>query len=288
MATTFSAQVKGNSYVAILASGASRDYRVEVTPDASVAQNASKDVPVTIVSENDSAGALDRVLARTVQASAAPPPPPTTYRVDGAVRLREELAYIGEDVYSTNSAGQTKSATVSSSVAAVYNWKVTNTGSVADSFRLKLPAADANWAVRLYDALDGGIDITAMAQSASGYATATLVPQKSLELRLEVQPNGGTTGNLTTLLTAIAAGDASGNTKDVCAANAIVGSVGGRPTATFSGATRASAGGVDNALHKLLLTLHATDANGANLANTPLALNFENMEGTFQMMMTEQ
>ena len=274
-----SAQIKGNNYVANLSVGESRTFRVEVTPDASVAQNASKDVPISVVSENDSAGAFDRVLARAVQAGAAPPPPAPTYRVDGAVRLGSETPYLGENVYAASAGSQTKNGTASSSAAAVYHWKVTNTGSVADSFQLKLPAANPNWTVRLYDALDGGTDITTAAQNSSGYTTAILAPQRSLSLRLQVQPQSGTTGALNTTLTATSAGDTSGNTKDVVAANTTVGSATARPSATFTGATRASAGGIDNALHKLTLTLHATTSSGANLANTPLTLSFEDNVG---------
>ena len=271
--TDISAQVKSNTYIISgLAPQNSRNFRVEVTPDASVPLNQSKAVPIAGYSESDSA-ARDQVTATSVPTSAPLP----IYRPDSLVRVVGQADYRGEGIYDfMASEEQTVSSTASSGVAAVYNLKITNQGNVADSFKFKLPLAKQGWSLSLYDARSGGTNITGIAQQQSGFNTGSLAPQQFKEFRLEVKPNAGTIGLFSISIMTISFTDDT--MQDVATFDTTVGNVSASATVTFTGSSRACAGGIDNALHKLTLTLHATN-NGANLTNAPIALSFENNVG---------
>lgn len=270
-----SSLVKPNAYLTTLAGGATRELRVEVTPDASVKQNEAKDVPVAARSENEPLY-NDQVTARAVQANM--PQPPTVVRaVDAAIRLASETLYNGIGTTSplAPDTAQTVSGAASDAGAAVYNWRVQNKGTAPDGFQIVLPAPQTGWSVRLFDALDGGNDITASAQN--GTYAPSLAPDAFVELRLEVKPDAGTEGSLTTNLSA--ASVAEGTQSDVCAAvTSAMMSVSDAPLVTWSGNPRAAAGGIASALHQSTLALSATQG-GVPLINTPLTLSFENNVG---------
>ena len=272
-----SAAVKGNTYILMsVPPQGTRDLRVEVTPDNTVPNNGAYIVPVAAYSENASF-IRDQVTANSIVGSAPPAPPAPSYQVDAAVRVASQSSYVGVNEYFPTT--QAINGTASSSVPAVYNLKVINRGSAADSFRVNLPVP-SGWSVRLYDALDGGTNVTTAAQQTSGFDTGSLAPSQFRELRIEVQPNTGTTSPLPIQVTVTSVGD--GSVKDVCTLNSTVGTVAVKPAVTFTpingGEARACAGGIDNALHQITFDLHAS-SNGTPLANTPIVLSFENNVG---------
>ena len=279
-----SAAVKGNNYVlADVPPQGKRYLRVEVTPDQTVpiSNGGNPDagaylVPVAGYSENASF-IRDQVAARSIVSSAPPPPPTPTYQVDAAVRAASQTTYTGTNVYFPTA--QTVTSVASSSVPAVYNLKVTNKGSVADNFRVKLPVPPG-WSLSLYDALDGGVDKTTNAQNGNGFDIGSLAPAQSRELRIEIKPNAGTTTPLSIDAAVTSVGDV--NVKDVCTLTTSVGTVAVKPVVTFvlpnGSVARACAGGIPNALHQITLTLHASN-NGVDLGNTAFDLSFENNVG---------
>ena len=270
--TDISAAVKGNLFVVTLPFGESHLYRVELTPDSSAVENTEKAVPITAYSENDS-GALDQVTAAAVVTT----PPLPVYRPDSAVRVAGQTSYKGEGIYDFMASDeQTVSGTASSGVAAVYNLKIINKGNVADSFRVKLPVTKSGWSLSLFDSLSGGTGITGAAQQTLGFTTESLAPQQSKEFRIEVKPDAGTTGSFS--VSVITTSVTDNTVQDVGAFDTTVGNVSTSAAVSFTGSPRACAGGIDNALHKLTLTLHAT-SGGAPLTNAPIALSFENNVG---------
>ena len=270
--TDVSAQVKANNHVLTLPVGGQSAFRVEVTPDSSAPQNVGKSVPIAAYSDSDSA-ARDQVTAIAVPSG----PPLPSYRPDSLVRVAGQADYRGEGIYDFMASDeQTVISTASSGVAAVYNLKIINKGNVADSFKFKLPLAKQGWSLSLYDALNGGTDLTGTAQQGTGFTTQSLAPQQFKEFRLEVKPNSGTTGSFPVSIVTTSFTDSA--VQDVGLFDTTVGNVSTSAAVTFIGSPRACAGGIDNALHKLTLTLRATN-NGAPLPNAPIALSFENNVG---------
>ncbi len=270
--TDISAAVKsGIQSVAIPVSGV-HAYRVELKPDATAKKDEAKSVAITAYSEKDS-GALDQVVATAVPTTAALP----IYRPDSAVRVAGQTSYKGEGIYDFMASDeQTIESNASSSTPAVYNLKITNRGNVADSFRVKLPFAQSGWSLTLYDALSGGTDVTGNAQQLNGFNVGSLAPQQSKEFRLEVKPIASTTGSFS--VSAVTTSITDTTVQDVGAFNTTVANVSTSSVVTFTGNPRACAGGIDNPLHKLTLTLGVTN-NGVPLPNAPIALSFENNVG---------
>ena len=277
-----SAQVKSNTYpVSGLGSLNSRSFRVVMTLDATVpisngTNNGAYPVPISAYAE-DASFVRDQVTAKSIVESAPPPSPVPDYKVDAAVRVASQIAYVGEKAYSPTV--QAVSGVASSSTAAVYNLKVTNRGTTADNFQVKLPVV-SGWSLSLYDALDGGTNVISAAQQNSGFETGSLAPSKFREFRIEVKPTAGITAPLS--IQATVAFVANANINDVCTLNTTVGTVAAKPVVSFAllngGEARACAGGIDNALHQITLTLHAS-SNGADLKNTSVELSFENNIG---------
>ena len=267
-----SAAVKGNAFLINLPVGGFHFYRVVLTPNSSAVEREEKAVPITAYSENDS-GALDQVIAAAVVTS----PPLPVYRPDSLVRVAGQSDYRGDGIYDFMASDeQTVSSTASSGVAAVYNLKIINKGNVADSFKFKLPLAKQGWTLSLYDALNGGTDLTGTAQQGTGFTTQSLAPQQSKEFRLEVKPNSGTTGSFPVSIVTTSFTDSA--VQDVGLFDTTVGNVSTSAAVIFIGSPRACAGGIDNALHKLTLTLRVKN-NGAPLLNAPIALSFESNVG---------
>ena len=181
------------------------------------------------------------------------------------MRVADQTSYKGDGIYDFMASGeQTVSSTASSGVAAVYNLKIINKGNVADSFHFILPLAKQGWTLSLYDALNGGTNVTSNAQQGNGFDTGSLAAQQFKEFRLEVKPNAGTTGSFPVSIVTQSVTDSA--VQDVGLFDTTVGNVSTNAAVNFIGSPRACAGGIDNPLHKLTLTLRATN-NGAPLPN---------------------
>ena len=169
--------VAGTWSTGVLAIGATKEFRVEMTPSLTVPAGASYSVLVTATSTSDTTK-KDAVKGITTVLK--------TYQPDMIIRTLLDPS-IGMNIYNTSGAGQTYALSVSATVHAVYIMKVQNDGNAPDSFLVKGTAGSGGWAVQYFDAASGGSDITA-AIVAGTWSTAVLAINASQEIRVEVTP----------------------------------------------------------------------------------------------------
>lgn len=94
-------------------------------------------------------------------------------RADLLIRRDDQSSYGGDNVYNLTGAGQTRRAAVARGSRAVFWVRVTNDGSLTDSYRLRGSSGSTN--VTMKYAI-GGTDVTP-AVTGTGYLTDTLLPQ---------------------------------------------------------------------------------------------------------------
>lgn len=124
-----------------------------------------------------------------------------TYRPDLLAKAGDELAYVGDNVFNADGAGQVRSRTASVGIPATYVLALQNDGNQVDAFRVAAAAVSGDWTVRYYDAAIAGNDITAAITSPSGYTTAHMTPVSTSVFRVEVTPTAGIAdGEQTTIL----------------------------------------------------------------------------------------
>lgn len=155
--------------------GGTLDYRLEVTPSASLAGFASQPVDFTALLEGVS-GIQDQVRAVTTNAP--------RYGVDLAVRRGEDIRFTGRGVINLTALDQTRSVTISERGRAVFVVQAANLGNLPASVALKL-ARPSGWDVKGFDAAAGGVEITAALFGNEGYVVPAVGMARSTELRLE-------------------------------------------------------------------------------------------------------
>ncbi len=181
--TDITSQVTGAGWGSgSLAAGASVQFRVVVDPATAVPGNETFNVLVTGTSDTDGAK-TDTVKTVTTKAD--------VYQPDMLVRNSGQTTYVGDDIYNNDGTGQTKSQTTTSPV--VYELKLENDGNASDTFTVTGTAGGSGWTVTYYSALTGGTDITSQV-TGTGWATASLAPGASLELRVVVDPDASVSG----------------------------------------------------------------------------------------------
>jgi uncharacterized membrane protein len=178
-----------------LAAGAFREFRVEVTPEATAPHGTAKDVLVTATSVGDPTK-RDVVHASTTVA--------TRYQPDMLIRHAGETEYLGNGVYNVDGADQTKAQTVDSDVTAVYELRVENDGNLPDTITLTGPGDSPGWTVRYYDG-DNEIPVP---EPGDGWRVV-LPPGDFREFRVEVTPDTTVPGSEVkdVLVTATSEGD---------------------------------------------------------------------------------
>ncbi|MHB8521793.1 MAG: right-handed parallel beta-helix repeat-containing protein [Limisphaerales bacterium] len=156
--------------------GSAFEFRLEVTPSATVPGNETKAVPVTMSSYSD------QTQSDTVQANTTAAPQAT---VDLLVRRDQDIRYIGGDIINSTGAGQTKAMEVEPGQAAVFAVQLVNSGNITDSFVLRGGGNTVGWTVRYFDALTSTNDVTAPA-TAGGLTVGPLVIGAATEVRIVV------------------------------------------------------------------------------------------------------
>ena len=142
-------------------------------------------------------------------------------RPDCRVRLLSESKLLGNGVYNSSGAGQTR-ATTSSGTTTTFVFSLQNDAATSDTLQVSAPGSPAGFTVHYLSGTSGSTDITA-AVVAGTYRTATLAPAALKALRLQVTVAGGTAAgtSATWLVTATSVGDPA--TADACAAQLTVG-----------------------------------------------------------------
>ncbi len=119
----------------LLASGATTDIRVEVTPGAGVGGGSFRNILVTSTSQGDAN--VDAVEAvTTVNGS-------VNYQTDSQIKNSSEGTYSGDNVYN-NDGNQFKDQNVNNDETAIYHIKVENDGNSSDTFVVNGNSGDAD------------------------------------------------------------------------------------------------------------------------------------------------
>lgn len=109
------------------------------------------------------------------------------YQPDIMIRGRGETFWRGENTYYTTRLNQMKVQTARTGVAAVFEMRVRNKGSSADTIKVTGGSGSSNWTVSYFSSLSGGSNITAQV-TGSGWSTGSLASGESVTVRAEVTP----------------------------------------------------------------------------------------------------
>ena len=137
-------------------------------------------------------------------------PPPASHQPDNLIKTSSESTYLGDNVYSADGTGQTKSQSVKGGRSATFDIMVQNDGTAADSFTLQGNGNASGFSLKYYTGTSGGTDITT-AVTGGTYTVANLAPGASQVIRAVVTVARGTASGAVNdcLVTAISAGDNS-------------------------------------------------------------------------------
>ena len=134
----------------------------------------------------------------------------TSFQPDLLIRNAGGTTYLGNNVYNTTGASQTKSQTGTAGKKAIYQLQVQNDGTGADRFTVRGTAGSGAWKVAYFDQLTGGNNITSQVIG-TGWKTASLAAGAKRALRVEVNAQAGTAAGTkkTVLVTATSVADAT-------------------------------------------------------------------------------
>lgn len=102
-----------------------------------------------------------------------PPPPPVVRKPDVQVKISNDTAYVGDNLYGTDGTNQTRAQAVKPGRSGTFHFLVQNDGSTADSFTVRGPGSSGAFTVRYYVGLSGGSEITS-AVTGAGWSTGSL------------------------------------------------------------------------------------------------------------------
>ena len=119
-------------------------------------------------------------------------------RPDGLLRGPGSPTYVGNDVFNTTGAHQTRTAKARRGSKVVFYAKFQNDGEVADAFAIKGPGKLGNFVVRYLAGATGSTRITSSVVAGT-YTTTSVSPSRFRVIRLVVLvPSGATVGTLKT------------------------------------------------------------------------------------------
>lgn len=141
--------------------------------------------------------------------------PPAAQQPDCRVRLLNETALTGNNVYGVTGTGQTRSTTVAAGSQTTFVFSVQNDGQADDSMRLQGPGSGSGFSVRYLVGLTSTNDATARIVDGT-YTTNSIAPGRRRLIRLEVTVASGTPAGAVGqwLLTAAST---TADRKDACA-----------------------------------------------------------------------
>jgi uncharacterized membrane protein len=136
----------------------------------------------------------------------------TAYRPDARIRLGTSGAFVGNDVYSTNGTGQSRTGKGARGATITFGLSLQNDATRADRIGLKATgAASAGYSVRYFK---GTTDITA-AVIAGSWKSGVLDPGKTVLVTVKVKVKSTAAAGSKVVRTLTARSDADGSVKDV-------------------------------------------------------------------------
>jgi len=182
-------------------------YTIHITPSATLTAGSALTLTITATSKAD-ATKQDVVKATTTVLVKSQP--------DLAIKVWSDPTYTGAGVLNQTGVGQSVVQSVVSGGVVHYFFRVLNTGTTADAFKLTSPAVTGGWRVQYVDQ-STGTDITT-AVTTVGFTTKSLAPNAVATYTLHVWPpaSATTTAVCTQWITATSV--ASATAKDVVGA----------------------------------------------------------------------
>lgn len=121
---------------------------------------------------------------------------------DETIKLTGDAAVLGENIFNTTGAGQTRAVSTPAGVSKTFVIKVWNDGTGSDSYLLHGPGSSTGFTAKYLKGASGTTDITA-AVAAGTYKTASLAPGTAVTIRLVITiaanaPSGSTQSWLVT------------------------------------------------------------------------------------------
>ncbi len=149
------------------------------------------------------------------------PPPPPSVRPDCRVRLLSESRLVGNNIYGTTGASQTRAASATAGTTTSFVFSMQNDATVSDTITVRGPGAAPGFTVRYLAGLSGTTDITSQVVAGT-YKTPVLAPAGVRALRLAITISAGTTGGTTGTWLVSGASATSPTVADACAAQLTV------------------------------------------------------------------
>lgn len=110
------------------------------------------------------------------------PPPPVIRRPDSLIKNNGESAYVGDSIYNSDGANQTRAQTVRAGRSATFFIMLQNDGSVSDSFTVQGTGSATGYSIKYYTGTSGGTDIT-NAVTTGAHQISNLAPGGSQVIR---------------------------------------------------------------------------------------------------------
>ncbi len=132
------------------------------------------------------------------------------YQPDNMIATLESgTDYVGDGIYNTTGANQTRTRSISTGGSATYYIKIENDGNTTDEVIVTGTGSSGDWTVTYYNDKTGGSDITSQVIG-SGWSTGNLTSGESKEIRMVAQNNGTALVTLEALITSTSNNDSSG------------------------------------------------------------------------------
>lgn len=123
-------------------------------------------------------------------------PPPTVIQPDMAIRGQSSAGYVGEEQYSGDGQVQAATTPVMPSATTVFTLKITNQGTVADTYKITGTGSNVYWTVNYFSAETGGTNVsTDVTKTGDGWSTGTIAAGASRTFRVEVRARSDAPAN---------------------------------------------------------------------------------------------
>ncbi len=113
--------------------------------------------------------------------------PASSSRPDAQIRLASQTTFVGNDVYNTTGAGQTRSTTAPPGQRRAFVVRMANDGGAADGFRVRGCSAASGFRVRYFVGATGTTEITSAVVGGT-YTVSGVAPAGAAAVRLEITP----------------------------------------------------------------------------------------------------
>jgi Kelch motif len=118
------------------------------------------------------------------------------YQPDAQIRLSSESSFVGNNVYNSTGAGQTRSVSGTAGQKQSFVARVQNDGNAVDGFTFHGCAATTGFTIRYFAGATGTSDITS-AVVAGTYTVAAVAPASTRAVRVEITPAASTPSGAT-------------------------------------------------------------------------------------------